>query len=268
MKRHPDPGHTVAWSAVGGVVTIVGATGTPVLALAPASAHVSRWLVYVSGAIALVGLYTMLAPLMGWWPWSSSRPHIVRASIVVGLAVIVALVLHGASARTARGHSTGRTHTTTAKHPESVGRATELTYYQARGFTAQIPRGWRIEENEVDKSGEKESAWRNDANSGDSLLIDLSPATSLTLQEDATVVHEAVAHEPDFRELYYGKGDMQGVVSWMWIFEVPGSERIDYFFNRCSTGFAVLGSTAPERFAKLAPRFRSVAESVHAVCPK
>jgi mono/diheme cytochrome c family protein len=71
MKWHPDPEHTAAWSAVGGVVTITATSATLTLAREPATAHVSSWLVYACGALALLGIYLMIAPLAHWWPWSS-----------------------------------------------------------------------------------------------------------------------------------------------------------------------------------------------------
>jgi hypothetical protein len=67
----PDPKHTAAWSAVGGVVTIAASSATLTLAREPATAHVSSWLVYACGALTLIGIYLMIAPLAHWWPWSS-----------------------------------------------------------------------------------------------------------------------------------------------------------------------------------------------------
>jgi hypothetical protein len=52
----------------------------------------------------------------------------------------------------------------------------------------------------------------------------------------------------------------------MWIFEVEGSERIDYFFETCSNTVAVLGSATPSRFDVIRSTFREVANSFTSVC--
>lgn len=247
---------------------IVGATGAPVLALAPASAHVPTWLVYASGAVALIGFYVMLAPLAHWWPWADGIKPLVNVIVAAIVAAIVIVALHGGSTHTASGHASSSRHATKTvhrSHPIETALKNAATY-SGKYFTVRIPRGWSSQESEVNRSGEKESTWADLAEPKNTLLIDFSPASNRPLQEDTTDVHDTVLHEGGFRELYYGTGDLSGVESWMWIFRVYESKRIDYFFNRCSTGFAVLGSSTPRSFDKLKPVFRAIAESVRAVC--
>lgn len=71
MRWHPDPDDRAAWSAVGGVVTATGAGGAVawLLAVQPSSPDVPKWPVYAFAAVAVVGLYGMLAPLLCRWPW-------------------------------------------------------------------------------------------------------------------------------------------------------------------------------------------------------
>jgi hypothetical protein len=121
-------------------------------------------------------------------------------------------------------------------------------------------------EDEAQKPGYIESKWQSPANSSDTVLIDASPATKLTLEQDATPVHKALASVSGYEELGYGPGDLTGLDSWMWTFRVDGDQRVDYFFNRCSLGFGVLGSTVPARFDQLRATFRAVAQSARSEC--
>jgi hypothetical protein len=49
----------------------VGATGVIAwwIAVAPADSKLPAWPIYLFGAVALFGLYCLLAPLLRWWPW-------------------------------------------------------------------------------------------------------------------------------------------------------------------------------------------------------
>lgn len=138
--------------------------------------------------------------------------------------------------------------------------------YQGALFTAQVPSGWTMQENEAPKEGYVESKWRNPANSSDSLLVDVSPTLRLPPEKQAAPVHEALQRASGYRELDYRPGDLAGAESWMWVFQVSGDRRVDYFFEKCTTGFAVLGSTTPGRFARLQATFHAVAQSVQSTC--
>ncbi|MGH2879946.1 MAG: hypothetical protein ACRDK4_10130 [Solirubrobacteraceae bacterium] len=138
-----------------------------------------------------------------------------------------------------------------------------LVAYHGAAISAETPSGWRTVENEVHKSGYIESKWQDPANSGVTVLIDTSPATPGSLQQDAAPVHEALTKQNGYSEVFYGPGDLADTQSWRWVFRVEGDQRVDYFFNSCASGFAVLGSTPPARFSRLEATFRAVAESAH-----
>jgi hypothetical protein len=137
-----------------------------------------------------------------------------------------------------------------------------LALYHGAEISAEIPAGWSTVESEAHKTGYIESKWSNPADSNDTVLIDTSPATSLTLEQDAAPVHNDLLRASGYREITYGPGDLAGVASWIWVFRISGDQRVDYFFNRCSSGYAVLGSTTPSRFERLRATFRAVAQSV------
>jgi hypothetical protein len=133
-------------------------------------------------------------------------------------------------------------------------------------MSAQVPAGWIIQENEAQKSGYIESKWTNPANSADYVLIDESPATRLTPEQDAAPVHKTLQEASGYREISYGPGDLTGIDSWMWLFMISGDERVDYFFEKCTNTFGVLGSTSPSRFGQLRSTFRAVTQSVQSTC--
>jgi hypothetical protein len=133
-------------------------------------------------------------------------------------------------------------------------------------MTASIPVGWKIEESEVQEPDEVESKWIDPADPNYYLLIDEHQATHLTPEQDAAPVHASTNKTGGYREVYYGNGDLTGVSSWMWVFELPEAERIDYFFERCTNTFGVLGSANAAAFGSLRSTFRAVAQSVRSTC--
>lgn len=276
MKLRPDPTHTNAWNAVGGVLTLVG-TGAIVTFLHESpTAHEPPFLIYGGGILALAGVYLMLAPLIGWWPWGLRMATPYGFALAVVVVTLLGIFHHGAVTHASTQYSPGsrsqkrlaklRSSTQNSDGERSAAPASSEALYHGKHFTVAIPPGWSMTEDEKDKSGEIESTWVNVADPSDELLIDFSPASDLSLEEDATPVHEALLHESGYRELFYGNGDMHGIPSWMWIFRGPELEHVDYFFVRCSTAFAVLGSSVPGHFAGLRPTFRATAESVRANC--
>lgn len=137
-----------------------------------------------------------------------------------------------------------------------------LVPYRGTRISAELPVGWNTVENEEHKTGYIESKWSNPADSNDTILIDTSPATTDTLEQDAAPVHNDLLQASGYHELFYGPGNLAGVASWMWVFRISGDQRVDYFFNRCASGYAVLGSTVPSRFDRLLATFRAVTQSV------
>lgn len=71
MKRLDLQEHKTEWSAVGGVITTLAGGGTYAWGIAATPAHsgLEIWPVFVLGAVAVVGAYLMLAPLVRLPPW-------------------------------------------------------------------------------------------------------------------------------------------------------------------------------------------------------
>lgn len=214
-----------------------------------------------AGALALVAAtIAVLALSSGGDGGASIHPAAVVTVTTPGQAS-TATPTTQSSSRVSRSPSTS----TPATQPITQSRV-NFSAYRAQHINAQIPSGWKMLENEAQKSGYLESKWQSPSGRGDSVLIDTSPATDLSLQEDAAPVHRALEAASGYHEISYGPGDLAGLSSWMWVFEVSGDERVDYFFNSCGQGFGVLGSTRASRFAAMRATFRTVAQSTHAVC--
>lgn len=134
-------------------------------------------------------------------------------------------------------------------------------------YSAQIPEGWIPESIEEKTSGRYTSQWRDPSDPNTSVLID-SQATVETPDplESAASVRQQTSQTPGYSEIAFGPTTLGGTAAAEWIFQVPGDQRVDYFKVSCGAGFAILGSTSPERFDEMEPTFRHVAESVSPFC--
>jgi hypothetical protein len=210
----------------------------------------------------------------------SARPWLAVAAGVSSLLLVAATLIlttgggasvHSATVVTPQAQADRATHVssslvTTAASSSPAQAQPSFVAYHGRGIAAEVPAGWAIIENEAHKTGYIESKWQSAADADDTVLIDFSPATDLTLEEDAAPVHKDLQAAAGYQEIYYGVGDLIGSASWMWLFRISGDERVDYFVNRCRLDFGVLGSTRSSRFAKMRATFRTVAQSVQAGC--
>lgn len=146
-----------------------------------------------------------------------------------------------------------------------AARSPSLTYYSGSNFSMSIPSGWVQDVDEKQLGEEDESKWSNGPD--EYVLLDIHTPTHLTSGEDAEPVHERLAKQAGYAQIDYGPGDLsRHPESWMWIFEVEGDERIDYFFETCGNTIGVLGSTTPSRFGELRSTFVAVANSFRSSC--
>jgi hypothetical protein len=226
----------------------------------PPTSGTRAWVAIAAGAAAFALAASVIATLI-----LTSKGNSIHAATVLTVTTPAAPVPSSVTPAdsTSTASSTPRSATDT---PSNASVAASMVSYRGARMSAQIPAGWTTTENEVPKPGYVESRWTNPASSADYLLIDMSPATHLTPEQDAASVHRGTKETRGYEEISYGPGDLFGVGSWMWVFRVPASERIDYFFERCTNTFGVLGSTTPSRFGRLRTTFRAVAQSVQPVC--
>jgi len=66
--------HRSAWSGAAGVVATLAGGGAIawLVAASTKGTELPTWPVFPFAAVAVVGLYGVLAPLRSWWPWSRS----------------------------------------------------------------------------------------------------------------------------------------------------------------------------------------------------
>jgi hypothetical protein len=233
-----------------------GYVAQPPAQSAPAP-HRRAWVAAAAGAGVLFIIAVVLVLAL-----SSSGGNGVHAATVVTVTTTSAPAAPSSTSPTGSRRSPSSPPASTRSHSPSESVGLRLVSSRGARITASIPAGWAIDENEVQKPSEVESKWSNPADAADYLLIDERPATHLTPEQDATPVHASTEQTSGYHEIYYGAGDLTGVDSWMWVFELPEAERIDYFFEKCSSTFGVLGSTGTDGFGQLRSTFRTVAQSV------
>jgi hypothetical protein len=200
-------------------------------------------------------------------PWLLALAALAAVATVAAVIVVLALADGGAGngVRSASPAPSvislpAPTAPPSSEHERTKALATSVS--QGALITAAVPRGWHALEREAHKPGYIESKWEDPYTPGVTVLVDTSPATADTLEQDAAPVHEALERLSDYSQLYYGPGDLTGLASWKWTFRDEGGQRVDYFFNRCASGYAALGSAPLTRFASFERVFRAFAESV------
>ena len=149
--------------------------------------------------------------------------------------------------------------------PGKTGAAATPPYNEG-DFTATPPSGWQLNEDGQQMQGYVESKWRDPANPDNLVKVDMSPPSGLPPDQAAASVRAQVQPERGYQEVSFGPGSLANATSTEWIFQVPGSERVDWFFTLCGHDFAVLGSTSPSNFSQLMPTFQSFASSVQGTC--
>jgi hypothetical protein len=226
-------------------------------AQSPPAPHRRAWVAAAAGTGALFIIAVVLVLAL-----SSSGGNGVHAATVVTVTTTSGSAPASSTSPTASNPSPSSPPASTSASSPSRLVAAHMVPYDGARITASIPAGWAIDENEVQKPSEVESKWSNPADTADYLLIDERPATHLTPEQDAAPVQVSTEQTSGYHEIYYGAGDLTGVDSWMWVFELPEAERIDYFFEKCSSTFGVLGSTGTDSFGQLRSTFRAVAQSV------
>ncbi len=223
--------------------------------------HRRAWIAAAAagGALLIIAVVLVLA-------LSSSGGTGVHAATVVAVTATTPSVPPSSTSSTTTNPSPSSPSTSNSTDSPTHLTGLRLVPYDGARITASVPAGWVIDENEVQKPSEVESKWSNPADADDYLLIDEHHATHLTPEQDAAPVHASTEQTSGYHEISYSAGDLTGIDSWMWVFELPEAERIDYFFEKCSNTFGVLGATTPNRFDQLRPTFRAVAQSVQSTC--
>ncbi len=204
-----------------------------------------------------------------WRPAAAAIGALLTVAIVTGGVIAAVNSSSGSSshdrtvaAAPPAASQTAPTTTTTTVTPPSA----PAPSYKEGNFVASPPAGWTNVEDGQRKSTYVESKWHSPSDPNEFLLVDMSPASGLPPQRAAAPVRAALQKQAGYHEASFGPGDLTEASSIEWVFEISGSERMDYFFSQCGHDFAVLGSTAPARFNQMAPTFTQFADSVNGTC--
>lgn len=141
-----------------------------------------------------------------------------------------------------------------------------LSSYSTSAYGAQVPAAWTLESDDAQHDTYRESVWRDPADANTSITIDYTLGDTTSAQASAESVRAATSRTAGYREISFAPTSISGKQGIKWIFEVDGDRRVDYFFNDCATGYAMLGSTSPASFSARESTFRAVVESISARC--
>jgi hypothetical protein len=136
--------------------------------------------------------------------------------------------------------------------------ALELESASSEYFSVRVPVGWS-------RSGEDRGEFvrtRWTGPGGASLLIDVVPGETNSPSVKAGEVRAATAATAGYVERSFTATTLGGRDAWRWDFSVSGDRRVDYMLNECDTGYALLGSAPPARFAGLRATFSKIASSL------
>lgn len=130
-----------------------------------------------------------------------------------------------------------------------------------------MPAGWTQDEDDEDNGDRLTNRWRSPQDPDVYVLVDAqAPKAPGTPAENAESVRAQTSQTDGYQELEFTPITLAGEPALRWQFDLPGDRRVDYFFNRCDTSFAVLGVAAHDDFAEFEGAFHQVAESVKAKC--
>ncbi len=162
---------------------------------------------------------------------------------------------------TASGSSTSRSQPV-SKKPAAIN----LTGYSTDGYSAQLPSGWQLIEDAVDKGLYHDSIWRAPAPSRAQLKIAYRPGVSVGADRVASALRSRIAANPTYSELAWGPIELNGSSATRWVYGIDGRARMTWTMNPCSTSVAVQGSSKPSEMLRWAPTFRAVTASVKPGC--
>ena len=182
--------------------------------------------------------------------------------LVAGLAALLGAVGAIAIDRAAGGQASERRPGAVPKTPAPV----DLVDYSAPGFSAGVPRGWRLVEDAKAKGVYTDSTWKAPAPSRARLTIAYRPGTDVRPDTVAGSVRTARSQSPTYAEVAWGPIELNGNTATRWVYGFNGRQYATWTMNPCGTAVAVHGSSRPAEFLRWVPTFRAVAASVRPAC--
>ncbi len=144
--------------------------------------------------------------------------------------------------------------------------AVALKPYSTPGYRAQVPRGWKLLADDVDRGDFSESRWRAPAPYRALLVITYRRGSRASPQGIAEAARGRVAAQRTYSELAFGAIDLNAHEAWRWAYGVGGQARLSWYMNPCGTSVAVYGATKPSELLRWSPTLRAVTASVQPTC--
>lgn len=141
-----------------------------------------------------------------------------------------------------------------------------LIPYRTPGYTAQVPRGWALVEDDADLGDFNRSTWRAPEPTSARLVIAYRIGSGATPAGIAAGARGRLAAERTYSEVAGGPIEIGGRDAWRWVYGLGGELRANWYLNPCGTSVAVSGAGRPAEFLRWSPTFRAVAASVRPAC--
>jgi len=144
--------------------------------------------------------------------------------------------------------------------------ASSTRVFHRGAYTLALPRSWRSAEKDVAHEGYVESRWHPASNPDVTILVDHTRGYEGSPYDGAKGVQRQVRDAPSYRPIGWRRVTLGGREAWRWEFMLGGLHKVDYFLSGCGTGYALLGSASPARYARWEPTFERVARTLAPSC--
>jgi hypothetical protein len=145
--------------------------------------------------------------------------------------------------------------------PFTVAAPRVSTPYQAPGYDALLPLGWRFTEKYAPASPGR-FVTRMVGPMGLSVLIDTTRHTSGDPARSAKTIEDLYHGLPGYRRVEFHRTGRAGASAFEWSFEFEGLRRTDILFYRGGDGYGVLAVGSPRRSAEIRAVALEVARSI------
>ena len=192
------------------------------------------------------------------------RPRAAAVAALAGLALLLGVGIGVAADQALRDDSkpASTRRTTIPRTPAPVA----LKPYSTPGYRAQVPRGWKLLADDVDRGDFSESRWRAPRPYHALLVITYRRGSRASPEGIADAARGRVAAQRTYSELAFGAIDLNDHDAWRWAYGVGGQARLSWYMNPCGTSVAVYGATKPSELLRWSPTLRAVTASVQPTC--
>ena len=195
------------------------------------------------------------------------RPRRPRPAAVAALAGLALLAGVGIGVGADRALRDDAAPTSTARTPiPRTPAPVALKPYSTPGYRAEVPRGWKLLADDVDRGDFSESRWRAPRPYHALLVITYRLGSRASPEGIADAARGRVASQRTYSELAYGAIGLNGDDAWRWAYGVGGQARLSWYMNPCGTSVAVYGATKPSELLRWSPTLRAVTASVQPTC--